>query len=458
MDDVRIEYRIGDSAEQLKAVPAASVHFAMTSPPYWALRDYQVAGQIGLEKTPAEYIASLMAVFDQLHRALRDDGTLVVNIGDTYFGDSPIRGGGRRSASRMGGLRQKSLTCIPERFVLAMIERGWILRNKVVWHKTNCMPTSAGDRLRCSWEPCFVFSKQGKYYSDLEAVRRAHAEVSITRSAPHRADVIGNIQHPQCADGQTIKAPQFCNPAGANPGDVLELASQPSPIKHSAMYPVRLPLFFCRWLMPRKVCPECGKAWRRNIKTRLEHTTRKPAPNKGRLPQPGERIMGEQAANRTADGWIPNREKITTTLGWSPGCKCGKEPVGPTILDPFAGPGTTAAAAEWLWRNPAEGMDTVLANARTVPTRPGSGSKFVEGDGSKRPEYAKARMVRTGTPTNVLQPFLPGKAVMIDLDARCEGLYRARRDECFDSLGKKAEVSVAAAGEKLPLLAAMKGD
>lgn len=107
---------------------------------------------------------------------------------------------------------------------------------------------------------------------------------------------------------------------------------------------------------------------------------------------------------------------------------------GPTICDVYGGPGTTACAAEWLWTHKAEGYDTILADAKTVPTRPGTSSKHHEGDGSQRPEYAKARMVRTGTPTNVYCEWLPGRAIMLDLDPNCENLHKQRLDECFNSL------------------------
>jgi hypothetical protein len=109
------------------------------------------------------------------------------------------------------------------------------------------------------------------------------------------------------------------------------------------------------------------------------------------------------------------------------------------VCDPFSGPGTSSCAAEWLWRNPAEGVDTVLAGAHMEPTRPGTDSKFQDGDGSQRPEYAKARMVRTGTRKTVIQPWLPGRAIMVDLDPAMPGLYAERRDECFASLGESQD-------------------
>lgn len=482
----RVEYIIGSSEQSLAAMPDKSVHFACTSPPYWALRNYSnLAGQHGLEKTPAEYIAQQMVVFDQLHRVLRDDGALVVNLGDTYaaspagnLGDREPFDGGAYKANKpkadygLGGIQQKSLCLIPYRFALAMLDSGWIYRNVIVWKKKSAMPTSARDRMRCSWEPVFVFVKRGKYYSDVEAVRVPHSSSSV-----ERAKYAGRDGHRDWLEGSAPMSggePKECmryNEAGANPGDVLTLGPQPSKIEHYAMYPVRLPLWFMRWLMPRKVCAECGMAWQRVVeKGELVPDSPEYKP-RGR--DRGDAHVKNAMVPAGEGKGHPNFHYENQTLRWQPQCECVPpdeiiehvEPLskrtrkilkdagddkpairyekvwhtpppstGPTILDCYSGPGTTAAAAEYLWTHKAEGYDTVLTDSKMVATRPAKTSKHHEGDGSQRPEYAKARMVRTGTPTNVYCEWLPGKALMLDLDPAVELLYPQRKVECFNAL------------------------
>ncbi len=326
---------------------------------------------------------------------------------------------------RPAKLQAKSLAGIPWRFMLAMLDHGWICRNVVVWKKKSAMPTSARDRMRCSWEPCFVFVKKGRYYSDVEAVRKPHSDAYYERAKygfnPTKGDHANHY-----GDGYMRGDAHEPNPAGANPGDVLTLGPQPSKIEHYAMYPVRLPLWFMRWLMPRKVCSECGMAWARAIETT---TPGKSWHDHSRDENDGQmQVRGDDTRHA---GW---KDYARTTLGWQPRCECGAEATGPTVIDPYGGPGTTAAAAEYLWTHKAEGFDTVLTNVKNVPTRPDKSSKVrgMSADvvGCRDP----GRHVRTGTPTNVYCEWVPGKAIMLDLDPKCEDLYPERRDECFNAL------------------------
>ena len=177
----------GDCLEQLKELPEKSINMCMTSPPYWALRDYGFEEQLGLEPTFDEYINKLCNIFDEVKRVLRDDGTCWVNIGDTYGGSgghhkehhivkkeskgfqhntkSTIKAGTQQPKVN---LPSKSLIMIPFRFALEMINRGWILRNTIIWHKPNCMPSSAKDRFTVDFEYLFFFSKNKKYYFETQ--------------------------------------------------------------------------------------------------------------------------------------------------------------------------------------------------------------------------------------------------------------------------------------------------
>ncbi len=171
----------GECLDVLKQLPSESVNCAVTSPPYWALRDYGVEGQLGLESTFQEYIDKLCNIFDEVKRVLRKDGTCWVNLGDTY-----ASGGGkaieqsykRQSAIDTGSypdyapnskLRAKMPKCllqIPARFAIEMCNRGWILRNTIIWHKPNCMPSSAKDRFTVDFEYVFFFVKNKTYWFD----------------------------------------------------------------------------------------------------------------------------------------------------------------------------------------------------------------------------------------------------------------------------------------------------
>jgi len=158
---------LGDCLEVLKTFPDNCIDCVVTSPPYWALRDYGVEGQLGLETTFQEYIIKLCDIFDEVKRVLKDVGTCWVNLGDTYYGS----GSGTqyiaskiKQRSKCAVYMSKSLCCIPDRFKIEMINRGWICRNEIIWYKPNCMPSSAKDRFTVDFEKVFFFVKNKKYW------------------------------------------------------------------------------------------------------------------------------------------------------------------------------------------------------------------------------------------------------------------------------------------------------
>ena len=176
----------GDSLQVLKTLSSESVDMVITSPPYWALRDYGVEGQLGLEPTFQEYITKLCDIFDEVKRVLKKEGTCWVNLGDTYGGSGKGVSNNGIGNSTLGGKEklknlakenwkfdkrpkteneiQKSLCQIPSRFAIEMCNRGWILRNEIIWHKPNCMPSSVEDRFTVDFEKLFFFVKNKKYY------------------------------------------------------------------------------------------------------------------------------------------------------------------------------------------------------------------------------------------------------------------------------------------------------
>lgn len=173
----------GDTLEVLKTFPTESIDCFITSPPYWALRDYGVPGQLGLEPTFTEYITKLCDIFDEAKRVLKKSGTCWVNLGDTYWGGG--RGGDpkdnnvnkKHSSDKQGKssdfvpnpkwdntYQSKCLCQIPFRFSIEMCNRRWILRNTLIWHKPNCMPSSVKDRFTVDFEYVFFFVKNKKYW------------------------------------------------------------------------------------------------------------------------------------------------------------------------------------------------------------------------------------------------------------------------------------------------------
>lgn len=182
----RLTILCGDALEKLRGISDASVQCCVTSPPYFGLRDYGVDGQIGLEKSPQEYVGKLVALFREVRRVLKDDGTLWLNLGDSFAGGatgkvenkSTLQGGKEtqieafRRPSKIGnGYKPKDLMGIPWRVAFALQSDGWYLRSDIVWVKKNCMPESVLDRPTRSHEFIFLFAKSKTYFYDAEAIK-----------------------------------------------------------------------------------------------------------------------------------------------------------------------------------------------------------------------------------------------------------------------------------------------
>lgn len=175
----RADILVGDARKILTGFPDQTFRCAVTSPPYWGLRDYGVDGQIGAESDVRAYVRDLVSVFREVRRTLRDDGTLWLNIGDSYtsggrtWRDADEKNKGRAMSYRAPtpeGLKPKDLIGVPWRLAFALQEDGWYLRTDIVWNKPNCQPESVKDRPTRSHEYVFLFSKSEKYYYDWEAV------------------------------------------------------------------------------------------------------------------------------------------------------------------------------------------------------------------------------------------------------------------------------------------------
>jgi DNA modification methylase len=245
--DVRIWH--GDAIKQLNEMPEGIAQTCVTSPPYWGLRDYGNEGQLGLESTPDDYVARIVDVFRSVRRVLRDDGTLWLNLGDSYAGaacglvdgaGSSDGGVGRGNAPKMSragnGLKPKDLVGIPWRVAFALQVDGWYLRSDIIWAKPNPMPESVTDRPTKSHEYLFLFAKSARYYYDAEAIREPDSGTpagnGFTGRFEHRISgglAVGGTEDPWAPGG------------GRNARSVWRIATKPYAEAHFATFPPELP-------------------------------------------------------------------------------------------------------------------------------------------------------------------------------------------------------------------------
>lgn len=221
----------GDCRETLKTLPAESVQCVVTSPPYWGLRSYlpkdhpSKSHEIGQEKTPQEFVETMVNVFRECHRVLRKDGTLWLNLGDSYasawpcsrvsaIGNGSLENGKRenRPARLPAGLKEKDLIGIPWRVALALQADGWYLRSDIIWAKPNCMPESVTDRPTRSHEYIFLLSKSQKYFYDNEAIKEPCIyDVDGTRPAARKARAREDLKSHPSGERSGIRPGGFKN-------------------------------------------------------------------------------------------------------------------------------------------------------------------------------------------------------------------------------------------------------
>jgi DNA modification methylase len=247
----------GDAAETLKKFPDGSVDCVVTSPPYWQLRDYGFKSQWGLEKTYMQYLEKMFSLMDEIYRVLKDTGTVWINLGDSFFGSG--NGEGQKyernnlnrfepapkkgNHDRANNLRRKCLTLIPHRFAQGCVERGWIMRNDIIWAKPNGLPESVTDRFTKKHEHILFLVKQPKYYFDLDAVREPHKDSSMQRAkylmSAFRGDANTKGGLGKGKKGGSKQKKVVPNSKGKNPGDVTDfwvIATKPNSEKHYAAY------------------------------------------------------------------------------------------------------------------------------------------------------------------------------------------------------------------------------
>jgi len=341
-----IEVLIGDALTKLKELPNESVQCVVTSPPYWGLRDYGVDGQLGLEKTPEEYVRHLVEVFRELKRVLRDDGTVWLNLGDSYASDSKGTGGpSEKQLSNAGsrydaihlqhGLKSKDLVGIPWRVAFALQADGWYLRSDIIWSKPNPMPESVTDRPTKSHEYIFLLTKSPRYFYDQEAIREPH------ETPLHSPGNLINTGVGERARTHPANEPdrQWGTSSGRNKRSVWTMNTKPYAEAHFATFPPELPETCIKAGTSQKgCCPKCGAPWERVVK-RDSHCGVE---------------RGTQPSQFRANLKPPQQSSVSVsvkTIGWQPTCECGEATTVPcVVMDPFAGSGTTGEVARNLGR------------------------------------------------------------------------------------------------------------
>lgn len=258
----------GHCLEVLRTLPDESIQTCVTSPPYFGLRDYGCDGQIGLESTPDAFVASLVDVFAEVHRVLKSDGTLWLNLGDSYAaqrggtsmpaetlaggvggkgnkaahrGHDGAAGHAHRNATNIG-LKHKDLIGIPWRVAFALQQYGWYLRQDIIWHKPNPMPESVTDRCTKAHEYIFLLSKSQKYFYDIDAIREPHLHASDRRNDGKRHTYSDYAKHNQ-VDPERQRTKTDCvsfHPNGRNKRSVWTVCTKPFKGAHFAVYPTEL--------------------------------------------------------------------------------------------------------------------------------------------------------------------------------------------------------------------------
>jgi len=237
----------GDCLDILKHIPDESINCCITSPPYWALRDYGVEGQVGLEPTFDDYVNRLCDICDEVKRVLRKDGTCWVVIGDNYSGSSMTGGTNSfekrdrqkhrqfKNKSRIDTLPPKCLTMVPFRFAIEMVNRGWILRNTIIWYKPNAMPQSVKDRFTVDFEYIFFFVKNKKYWFEQQLEKYTEP---LNRWGGPKIKTNGNSSWDK-GTGQLTYRDRYLRPNkyGKNKRCVWNIPTKPFKGAHFAVYP-----------------------------------------------------------------------------------------------------------------------------------------------------------------------------------------------------------------------------
>ena len=383
----RNQILIGDALTRLKELPDGSVHCVVTSPPYWGLRDYgtgrweggdpecdhkmnhgiqgkqgdragrtftseaiykskcgkcsalRIDKQIGLEQTPSEYVEKMVEIFREIRRVLRPDGTLWLNLGDSYAANRGYQvpdskhtdvGNSKGMKAIDIGLKPKDLVGIPWRVAFALQADGWYLRSDIIWHKPNPMPESVTDRPTTAHEYIFLLTKAERYFYDAEAIKETAICDRMRGPALHgSSDTNGN---------SGLSRREFTG--SRNKRSVWTIASESFKGAHFATFPQKL-VEPCIQAGTSEdgVCASCGAPRRRVV----ERKTMVIGPSKR------TEALGEYG--RTSPSGSMIKPPTSKTIGWKATCECGAGVQPAIVLDPFGGSGTTGLVASRLGRD-----------------------------------------------------------------------------------------------------------
>jgi DNA modification methylase len=435
LDDGDVRIWLGDAIEALRQMPAGSAQTCITSPPFWGLRDYgtgrwdggrddcdhvapakggdgsttgltrqgastfgderrggtyrdvcgkcgarRVDQQIGLEGTPDEWCARLVDVFRGVRRVLRDDGTLWLEVGDSYNGsggfapDAPSNqarergeGWGTLNPSsrparevklgnrpkRIAGLKPKDLVGAPWLLAFALRNDGWYLRSDIVWARPNPMPESVTDRPTKSHSYVFLLTKRPRYFFDSDAIREDAPERVV--KMPDGWDTGEGGHGTIHRNGREKGRPANAVVSGRNARSVWNIATEPTPFAHFATFPQELVRrCILAGTSERGACPACGAPWARQVERGETNWQERKAngATRGNLAAEGN-VGAGHAGGVHGVGMSHDLNAAPRTLtGWAPTCTCDAgDPVPCTVLDPFMGSGTTALVARSLGRH-----------------------------------------------------------------------------------------------------------
>lgn len=337
--------------DTVSKIKKKSIQTVVTSPPYWRLRAYDLGeeereGELGHEATPAEYVQHLVELFDGIKKVLRDDGTVWLNLGDSYsnsggFG-SDFDEGGKRACTdpkavalmrkmdgnkRVAGLKETDLVGIPWMTALALRDNGWYLRSDVIWNKSTFMPNPVSSRPMSSHEHIFLLSKKKKYYYDQYSI---------------------------------------LTPRGTFPRDVWNMGNKKEKnLKHFATFPLELPIRCIKATTSEHgCCVKCGTPYTRKLKVIKRKNTRT-------VDEEKKKGKGKLHGTITPPSGAPDFAGINyrETIGWEKQCDCKTKKIKPCrVLDPFMGSGTTAVAAERLHRRWV-GLELYKSNCKIIRDR-----------------------------------------------------------------------------------------
>ncbi len=346
----------GDCLKVLATLPTESVQTCITSPPYWGLRDYGSEGQLGIEATPEAYVAKIVDVFREVRRVLRDDGTLWLNLGDSYahsqpgrnrngtggqivrpYGDSSLGRVQDGDATKKHWLKNKDLVGIPWRVAFALQADGWYLRQDIIWHKPNPMPESTTDRCTKAHEYIFLMTKSAQYFYDAEAIKEKSSSFAegIKTKIKFGGEKYGDLEDKLF---RTKSGNEYISAGTRNKRSVWTITTKPFKEAHFATFPPDL-IEPCVLAGTSEIgaCTQCKTPYERILE-------------KGDIP--------ERSTRDNTLGVIPGRDKTTRlnsvemkvipskTIGWKQMCNCNSDTVEPCIvLDPFNGAGTTGVVA-----------------------------------------------------------------------------------------------------------------